>query len=74
MEQAKGQAARRTLARNLRRLRLARSLTQEQLAQAAHVLQAQISKMEAGKINARLDSLERIATALGVDLAELMQP
>ena len=74
MEQVQGQAARRIVARNLRRLRLARSMTQEQLAQGAHVLQAQISKIEAGKINARLDSLERIATALGVNLAELMQP
>jgi transcriptional regulator with XRE-family HTH domain len=37
------------------------------------VLQAHISHIEAGKISARLDSLERIATALDVTLAVLVE-
>jgi len=53
--------ARRVVARNLVRLRRARGLTQEQLAVAAGVRQAQISAIEAGKLSVRIDSLERIA-------------
>lgn len=67
------QAGRRLLAANLRRLREARDLTQEQLADAAGLRQALISELEAGKRDVRLDSLQRLAAALGARLAELFQ-
>jgi transcriptional regulator with XRE-family HTH domain len=66
------QAGRRILARNLRRLRLERKLTQEALADEAGVRQALISELEAGKIDVRLDTLQRIALALNARLAELV--
>ncbi len=63
---------RRILARNVRRLRLERKLNQEQLADAALLSQAQISSIESAKVNIRLDSLQRLATALGTRPADLL--
>lgn len=65
------QTGRRILARNLRRLRLERKFTQDVLADEAGVRQALISELEAGKIDVRLDTLQRIASALNARLAEL---
>jgi transcriptional regulator with XRE-family HTH domain len=59
------------LARNLRRFRLGKSLTQEELANAAGLRQALISELEAGKLDVRLDTLSRVAIALDTTLAEL---
>ena len=67
------QAGRRLLARNLRRLRLERKLTQDELAAEAGVRQALISELESGKIDVRLDTLQRIAVALNARLAELLE-
>jgi len=67
------QAGRRLLARNLRRLRLERKLTQDELAAEAGVRQALISELESGKIDVRLDTLQRIAMALNARLAELLE-
>ena len=66
------QAGRRLLARNLRRLRLERKLTQDELADEAGVRQALISELESGKIDVRFDTLQRIASALNARLAELL--
>ncbi len=63
---------RRILARNVRRLRLTRNLSQEELADAAILSQAQISEIESAKVNIRLDSLQRLATALGTRPADLL--
>ena len=63
---------RRILARNVRRLRLERKLNQEQLADAAVLSQAQVSSIESAKVNIRLDSLQRLATALGTRPADLL--
>lgn len=64
-------APRQILARNLRRLRLGKGLTQEELANAAGLRQALISELEAGKLDVRLDTLSRVAIALDATLAEL---
>ena len=64
-------AARQILARNLRRLRLAQGLTQEELANAAGLRQALISELEAGKLDVRLDTLSRLAIALDASMADL---
>jgi transcriptional regulator with XRE-family HTH domain len=63
--------ARRVLARNLRRFRLAQGLTQEELANAAGLRQALISELESSKLDVRLDTLSRLAIALNVTLADL---
>jgi transcriptional regulator with XRE-family HTH domain len=64
-------AARHILARNLRRLRRAQKMTQEQLANAAGLRQALISELESGKLDVRIDTLSRLATALDSSMAEL---
>jgi transcriptional regulator with XRE-family HTH domain len=64
--------ARRVLAANLRRLRLARDLSQDELADSAGVRQALVSAIEVGTANPTLDSLERIAVALGGTVGDLL--
>ena len=65
--------ARGILARNLRRLRLERSLTQEQLSLESGVMQSHLSEIEAGKRNATVDLIGSIARALGVPIAVLFE-
>jgi transcriptional regulator with XRE-family HTH domain len=67
------QSTRRALARNIRRLRLANNLSQEALADAANLRQAQISELESGKSNITLDNLQALANALGVRVADLFE-
>ena len=64
-------AARHVLARNLRRLRRAQKMTQEQLANAAGLRQALISELESSKLDVRIDTLNRVAMALDASMAEL---
>ncbi|WP_019199723.1 helix-turn-helix domain-containing protein [Afipia birgiae] len=64
-------SAKRVLARNLRRLRLERALSQDDLATEAGLRQALISAIEVGTANPTLESLDRLASALGIDLAAL---
>lgn len=64
---------RRTFATNLTRLRRAADWTQEQLAEEAGVDRAYISRLEAGKKNASIDLIERLAKALRVEAAELLK-
>ena len=64
-------AARHILARNLRRLHRAQKMTQEQLANAAGLRQALISELESGKLDVRVDTLSRLATALDSSMADL---
>ena len=60
------------LAKNLRRLRLAKGLSQDALAVDAGVFQKLISGIENGRANPELDTLGKIATALGVHPRELL--
>lgn len=64
-------SAKRVLARNLRRLRFERALSQDDLAAEAGLRQALISAIEVGTANPTLESLDRLASALGTDLAVL---
>ncbi|WP_063623721.1 helix-turn-helix transcriptional regulator [Bradyrhizobium sp. WSM1743] len=64
----------RLLARNVRERRLLKSWTQYDLADETRLRQALISEIEAGKANPTLLSLHKIASALGVQLAELVLP
>lgn len=65
-------AARRILARNVRRLRLAQDLSQEGLAHAAELSQDQISDIENAKHSVTLDNIQRLAFALNVHVAQLL--
>lgn len=62
------------LASNVYRLRKDRGLTQEQLAEAVGVRQPRIAEVERGDANPRLLTLSRLALALGVPVAALLDP
>jgi transcriptional regulator with XRE-family HTH domain len=62
--------ARELVAWNVRRLRVARDLSSEALAADAGIDRAYMSEIERGLGNATLDTLDRIAAVLGVDVGE----
>ncbi len=57
---------------NVRRLRVARKLTQEALAELVGVNPRTIQKIEAGKLNILTTTLERLRVALKCNWDELM--
>jgi Zn-dependent peptidase ImmA (M78 family)/transcriptional regulator with XRE-family HTH domain len=63
-----------TLAANLRRLRSARKLTQKGLADKAGLSRAGYVKLETGKSEPRVSTLQDIAKALGVGVQDLLAP
>jgi transcriptional regulator with XRE-family HTH domain len=64
---------RKALAANLKRLRLVAKLSQEELAHRADMDRTYISSLERGNYAATVDTLERIAEALGVEPVELLR-
>jgi transcriptional regulator with XRE-family HTH domain len=52
-------------------LRESKNISARQLAEKVQLDPSQISKIETGKSNPSLDSLERICDALGISLSEL---
>ena len=66
-------AARKVLARNVRRLRLAAELTQQQLAGRVGIRFESISQIELAKTNCTIDNLQRLAWALGVEPSDLLK-
>ena len=65
---------RKRLATNLRILRAAQGLSQESLADAAGIHRTFVSQVERELKNVSLDSIRKLANALGVDPVELFQP
>lgn len=57
----------------LKMLRRLRAMSQEELAEESGVGRATISRIERGETGAHGRTLRRLATALGVDVAELVQ-
>jgi transcriptional regulator with XRE-family HTH domain len=62
-----------TLATNLRRLRIARGLTQSELGAKAGITRAHLNRLERGAFNASLDTVSRLAAALGVAPLKLLK-
>jgi transcriptional regulator with XRE-family HTH domain len=62
------------VARNLRTLRLAAGLSQQQVAERAGLSRRMIVGLEGGDTNISLAKLARVAEALGVGFARLVQP
>jgi transcriptional regulator with XRE-family HTH domain len=56
----------------VRRLRVERRLSQERLAELANVNRTYLGDVERGERNVSLINVDRIASALELDLAELM--
>lgn len=73
-QQLKTGAAQVLFAANVRRIRLEKRLTQEQVAEAADLHTNYISSVERGERNISIGNIERIACALGVSMCALLQP
>lgn len=59
--------------RNLRSQRKRAGLTQEQLAHAANVYPSEVSRLESARRDPRLSTIVRLAEALGVPPAQLLE-
>lgn len=70
---ARDSAAARSLAANVRRLRKARGMSQDELADAVGIQTAAVSHIENRRGNPTLTTLEALASALGVRFAELFR-
>lgn len=64
---------REVFAANLRRLRHARGLSQDELAYEAEVSRSYVAQLERGTFNASLRIIAKLATALNVEPAELLK-
>jgi transcriptional regulator with XRE-family HTH domain len=62
-----------TLAMRLKRLRGARSLTQEQLAKRSGVSHGYLARLEVGMHDPSLSTLAKLAKALGVPVTTLLE-
>lgn len=58
----------------VRRYRVARRLSQRALGEQAGVTSGFLSQLETGRANASISTLRRLADALGVGLADLVEP
>ena len=65
---------RKLVGRNVRRIRLARGLTQERFSELSGFTQHYISGLERGRRNPTVVSLYELAQALGVTPVELITP
>ena len=61
-------------ARHIRKLREAKGLSQEALADIAGLHRTYISSVERGEKNFTVDTLERLAEALSVDIRVFFEP
>ncbi|VVC75723.1 HTH-type transcriptional regulator SinR [Aquicella siphonis] len=59
---------------NLRRLRESKNISQENLANLAGLHRTYVSSVERGERNISIDSMEKLANALNVDIRELLDP
>jgi transcriptional regulator with XRE-family HTH domain len=66
-------SARNRLALNLRRLREGLGLSQEALADRAGLHRTYVGSVERGERNISIDNIERLAHALGVSAASLLE-
>ena len=64
---------RRTVGKKLRKYRQRRGWSQEKLAEKADLSYKYVGEVERGCVNISLDSLVRLAKALGVRLRDLMR-
>ena len=67
-----GLNSREIFARNLRKCRRHKGLSQEKLAELSSLHRTYVGAVERGERNISLDNMERLANALGVNLADLL--
>jgi transcriptional regulator with XRE-family HTH domain len=73
VDQAITDGVRDVLARNLRRLRIARHLSLSELARATRMSKATLSSIENGRANPTVETLAGLAAALRISLIELLE-
>jgi transcriptional regulator with XRE-family HTH domain len=73
IQQDTGNGVKTRLATNLRRLRIARHLSQSELARVTSMSKATLSGIEKGHGNPTVDTLASLASALGTSIAELLE-
>jgi transcriptional regulator with XRE-family HTH domain len=66
-------SARRIFAENLRKARLAKELSQEDLAELASLHRTYVGSVERAERNVSIDNMERLAAAVGVSIPSLLQ-
>ena len=66
--------ARNRISVHLKNIRMERGLSQEKTAELADFHRTYVSQLERCVTNISIDGLERLATALGVDIVDLLQP
>jgi transcriptional regulator with XRE-family HTH domain len=66
-------SARRIFAENLRKARLAKGLSQEDLAELANLHRTYVGSVERAERNVSIDNMERLAAAVGIFLPSLLQ-
>jgi transcriptional regulator with XRE-family HTH domain len=66
--------ARQRIAVNLKRLRLEKELSQEEMAELADFHRTYVSQLERCVTNISIDGLERLANALEIDIQALLEP
>lgn len=66
-------APRSTLARNIRRLRAERDISQEELADLAGLHRTYVGSVERSERNISIDNIGKLATALGVTPSKLLE-
>lgn len=58
---------------NLRAARIAHNLTHQELADRAGFKRQYVSRIEAGQLNVTLDTMKRLAAALGQDVSAMLR-
>ena len=71
MSEATVQTSEAPVGERLRAIRLLRRRTLKEVAEAAGVSESFVSQLERGRTNASVASLQRIATALGIEVSDL---
>lgn len=66
------ESARGRLARNMRALRTSLGISQEELGDLAQMHRTYVGSIERQERNVSLDNIERLASALNVDIVELL--
>ena len=66
-------SARRIFAENLRKARLAKGLSQEDLAELANLHRTYVGSVERAERNVSIDNMERLAASLSLSLSKLLQ-
>lgn len=60
-----------TVGENIRKLRLERGLTQKKLGELCNIAEPNIRKYELNKANPKIETIEKIASALGVPISKI---